>query len=186
MEYWSASDPDQGSCELSDYPRRMRDDPTADFINGRIIVCWERSCEFYQEGHWVHLHDTIVERRKHSTATNGEAILLIGGYPEDASPWEPNEHSTEWIALDGSYARPGPFEVRHGYNHCTMQTSPDTIVVTGGSGTGDYVTRYHLTGDGNKTPMTPMHQGRKTHACGVYQDAGGQQVRTISKYWEIE
>ena len=177
MEYWSASDPEEGSCELSDYPRRMRDDPTADFINGRIIVCWERSCEFYQEGHWVHLHDTIVERRKHSTATNGEAILLIGGFLT---------HSTEWIALDGSYALPGPFEVRHGYNHCTMQTSPDTIVVTGGSGTGDYVTRYHLTGDGNKTPMTPMHQGRKTHACGVYQDAGGQQVRTISKYWEIE
>ena len=172
VEFWSATDPEEGSCELADYPRSMRGGQTADFVSGRIIACFDRSCEFYQEGHWTHLHDTIESRKDHSTATNGEAILLIGGFLKE---------STEWIALDGSYARPGPFEVRHGYNHCTMQPSPDVIVVTGGHGTQTpmaYVTRYHLTGDGNETPMTPMHRGRFVHACGIYQH-NNQQVRKL-------
>ena len=55
--------------------------------------------------------------------------------------------------LDGTSSL-GPFEVAHGFGHCTIQVSPDTIVVTGGvsaeDGTGqDYVTSYKLT-DGSE------------------------------------
>ena len=101
---------------------------------------------------------------------DNDRILLIGGY--DSS-------STEWISLDGSPSKPGPFDVRHGSDHCTIQLSSDLIVVTGGWGdTGDLVTSYHLSGDGDETPLTPMGQGRGAHACGVYQDAG-QQVRKL-------
>ena len=69
VEFWSATDPEEGSCELADYPRSMWGDQTADFVSGRIVACYDRSCEFYQEGHWTHLHDTIESRKSHSTAT---------------------------------------------------------------------------------------------------------------------
>ena len=71
----------------------------------------------------------------------------------------------------------GPFEVAHGFGHCTIQVSPDTIVVTGGVSTEDYVTDYKLT-DGVETPWRGgLVQKRAYHACGAYHDAGGQQVR---------
>ena len=78
--------------------------------------------------------------------------------------------------LDGT-ASLGPFEVANGFGHCTIQVSPDTIVVTGGVSTEDYVTDYKLT-DGVETPWRGgLLQGRAYHACGGYHDAGGQQVR---------
>ena len=99
-----------------------------------------------------------------------DRILLIGGR---------DSRSTEWISVDGSPSQPGPFDVRHGYYHCTIQVSSDLILVTGGRNTYDLVTSYHLSGNGDETPLTPMNQGRDSHACGVYQDAGGQQVRRL-------
>ena len=106
----------------------------------------------------------------YTSAVREERILLIGGR---------HSRSTEWISVDGSPSQPGPFDVRHGDSHCTVQLSSDLILVTGGSGTNDFVTRYHLTGNGDETPLTPMNPGRYGHACGVYQDAGGQQVRRL-------
>ena len=47
--------------------------------------------------------------------------------------------------MDGSAAYPGPFKVRHGPRHCTIQLNRNIIVVTGGRNTGDLVTQYHLT-----------------------------------------
>ena len=99
-----------------------------------------------------------------------DRILLIGGSYSS---------STEWISVDGSPSQPGPFDVRHGWGHCTIQLSSDLILVTGGVDTYDLVTIYQLTGNGDETPLTPMNQGRDDHACGVYQDAGGQQVRRL-------
>ena len=107
----------------------------------------------------------------HSSAVkDDDRILLIGGS---------ESRSTEWISVDGSPSQPGPFDVRHGQKHCTIQLSSDLILVTGGSGTFAFVTSYHLSGNGDETPLTPMKQGRAQHACGVYQDAGGQQVRRL-------
>merc|ERR1712051_77780 len=74
----------------------------------------------------------------------------------------------------------GPFDVRHGEQHCTWELSSDLIVVTGGVGTYDLVTSYQLTGNGDEMPLTPMNRVRFAHACGVYQDAGGQQVLLVS------
>ena len=114
--------------------------------------------------------DTSSSRRWHSSAVKDDRILLIGGL---------DSNSTEWIPVDGSPSQPGPFDVRHGGAHCTIQLSSDLIVVTGGYDTFDFVTSYQLTGNGDETPLTPMNQGRFEHACGVYQDAGGQQVRRL-------
>ena len=113
------------------------------------------------------MQDTIERRTYHSAVGLREKLLLIGGHLD--------EHSTEFIPVDGSGASPGPFTVRHGYLHCTMKISEEVLVVTGGSGTGDLVTEYQLT-DGRETALTTFTEGRASHTCGVYQDTVGQQV----------
>ena len=150
----------------------MLQGPTANLVSGQLVNCYGYSCEIFNGGgEWTHLVNTSSTRYYHSSAVKDDnRILLIGG--RDSS-------STEWISVDGSPSQPGPFDVRHGSAHCTIQLSSDLIVVTGGGDTFDLVTSYQLTGNGDKTPLTPMNQGRAAHACGVYQDAGGQQVRRL-------
>ena len=79
--------------------------------------------------------------------------------------------------MDGGPSEQGSFDVRHGGSHCTIQVSSDVIVVTGGESTLDYVTEYQLTGDANEIVMMSLINGRWSHACGVYREADGQQVR---------
>ena len=97
-------------------------------------------------------------------------VLLIGGSVS---------RSTEWISVDGSPSQPGPFDVRHGQRHCTIQVSSDLVVLTGGYETLEYVSNYDLTGKSGETTLTRLKQGRYDHACGVYQGAGGHQVRIV-------
>merc|ERR1711934_1041964 len=164
VEFWSAADPEQGSCILNDYPRGMNGGPTVNLVSGHLVACYDHTCEIYREGSWQHLQDTTASRTFHSSAAREDAVLLIGGDDSDGS--------TEWIPVDGSAAKPGPFTVRHGYDHCTIQLSDDIIVVTGGWQTEAFVTEYHLE-DGTETALTPLGQPRRAHACGVYQDADG-------------
>ena len=117
---------------------------------------------------WTKLVDTRSPRMLHSSAESEDRILLIGGSASN---------STEWISVDGSPSQPGPFEVRHGHAHCTVQVSSDLIVVIGGVDTWDLVTEYQLTDDATETALSSLIIGREEHACGVYQEAGGQQVR---------
>ena len=168
VEFWSAVDPEEGSCKLSDYPRDISQGPTANLVSGQLVVCYGDSCEDYDNGTWSHLAQTMHPRQGHSSAVlNDEKILLIGGQ---------DSRSTEWIPVDGSPAQPGPFDVRHGARHCSVQIDSDVIIVTGGFNTEDYVTKYQLT-DGTETPVTPMTQARQQHACGVYQGADLELVK---------
>ena len=143
---------------------------TVNFLSGQVVACYFYSCETYNGGEWKHLVNTIFHRYFHSSAVKENRILLIGGV---------FSNSTEWISLDGSPSQPGPFDVRHGDSHCTVQLSEDLVVVTGGDETGALVTSYQLTGNGDETPLAPMNQSRVDHACGVYRDAGGHQVRRL-------
>ena len=82
--------------------------------------------------------------------------------------------------MDGSPAEQGSFTVRHGgQDHCTIQISDIIIVMTGGFSTETLVTEYQLD-NGKETPLTSMiGDGRESHACSVYKDADGQQVRKL-------
>ena len=144
--------------------------PTANFVAGQLVACYEDSCERYNDddNSWTKIADTRSRRYSHSSAQYEDRILLIGG--EDS-------RSTEWITTNGGESQNGPWIVRHGHLHCTIQVSSDLIVVTGGEDTYDYVTEYQLTGDATQTVMTSLINGRREHACGVYREAGGQQVR---------
>ena len=174
VEFWSATDPEQGSCGLNDFPRKMDSGPTVNLVSGCLVACFETSCEIYQDGSWKHLQNTTDRRRYHSSATAEKGLLLIGGFFSD---------STEWISVDGSGPQPGPFRVLNGPHHCTIQLSDDIVVLTGGVNyVENYVTQYHLS-DGTKTALTPLGRPRESHACGVYQDAGGKQVsKRLGKY----
>merc|ERR1711971_94092 len=186
VEFWSAFDPALGSCVLDDYPREMEHGPTVNLVSDgdgtlRLVACNADTCEIFEDGaspsisgSWQYLQNTTVRRGLHSSATRKDAVLLIGGY---------HSNSTEWIPVDGSPAQPGPFTVRHGRNHCTMQISDNTIVVTGGRYTKDIVTQYHLD-DGNETSLTPLGQPRSDHVCGVYQDLDGQQILLVTGGWD--
>ena len=114
--------------------------PTANFVAGQLVACYEYSCERYNEDDksWTKIADTRSPRQYHSSAQHEDRILLIGGTYSS---------STEWISTNGGESQIGPFIVRHGENHCTIQVSSDLIVVTGGEDTYDYVTEYQLTGD---------------------------------------
>ena len=108
------------------------------------------------------------EPTAHSDNEGGEDSPRRGKY----------SNSTEWIRAveEGSVVQqPGPFAVRHGYSHCTIQLSDGFLVVTGGLNTEPYVTQYHLDG-GNDWVLTPLGQPRRSHACGVFRDADDQQV----------
>ena len=148
----------------------MSEGPTANFVAGQLVACYDYSCEKYNDidNSWTKIADTRSPRQYHSSAQHEDRILLIGG--EYSS-------STEWISTDGGESQVGPWIVRHGWSHCTIQVSSDLIVVTGGSSTLDYVTEYQLTGDASETRMTSLITGRDRHACGVYREAGGEQVR---------
>ena len=144
--------------------------PTANFVAGQLVACFENSCEKYNEidNSWTKIADTRSRRIYHSSAQHEDRILLIGGQYSS---------STEWIPINGGESQIGPWVVRHGQSHCTIQVSSDLIVVTGGRNTWDYVTEYQLTGDATETVMTSLITGRRYRACGVYREADGQQVR---------
>ena len=69
VEFWSSTNADQGSCQLSDYPRSMGDSPTVNLVANKLIACWGESCDIYQEGAWKHLQDTIDVRSEHSAVS---------------------------------------------------------------------------------------------------------------------
>ena len=165
VELWSPAE----SCVLEDYPRDMEFGPTANLVSGELVACFEDICDIYYNGEWNHLVDTRESRTRHSSAVKDDRILLIGGR---------DSRSTEWILLNGTVLN-GPFYIRHGLLHCTLQISNEIIIVTGGEDTESYVTEYHLSGDGNNTPLSSMTQRRFGHACGVYRGAGGEQVRRV-------
>ena len=164
LEFWSADNPGQDNCLLNNYPRSLSNEPTANFVAGKLVTCSSGQCEIYNNGVWSYLVSTIYSRVHHSSAQTEDKILLIGGS---------SSSTTEWISLDGSTSQNGPFTVRNPYSHCTIQLSPDLIVVTGGWSQSAYVTEYQLT-TGAQRILTNLNSGRSEHACGVYHDAGQQ------------
>ena len=150
----------------------MQHGPTANLVSGRLVACYQESCDIYQ-GSWQHLQNTTVRNGLHRSATTEDAVLLI---------WGCHSNTTELIPVDGSIAQQGPFTVRHGWNHCTIQVSEEIIVVTGGRKSLDFVTQYQLTDGGNETPLTAFGQPQSGHACGVYQDAGIPDIYRIA-HW---
>ena len=169
-------------------------------VSGQLVACecyyHCYYCYTYVQGNWTELASECnwSDSRKRSTLTSAVydgRLLLI----REQDPIFMIEHdywyntTTTWIPLDGSPPQQGPFHNRHGYHHCTIQVSPHTIVVTGGTddypgesgrypGNGNveiFVTEYKLT-DGTWSFVPNLPKPLWKHACGSYRDQDGHQV----------
>ena len=122
------------------------------------------SCEIYNGGgEWTHLVDTSSERRHHSSAVKENRILLIGGFQSKSTVAGAFRCQARLRSLHPSAI----FQPDFGNRRITEEN----------------VTSYQLSGNGDEIPLTPIQHGRHEHACGVYQDAGGQQVRRLWIHW---
>ena len=162
-EFWSPSTPNL-SCVLPDLPEEMSWGPTVNVVSGHLVVCHRGACFIYNDGSWRHLQNMTEDRIWQSSATTSDAVLLLGGY--HFSSGAGNIVTTELVPVDGSSAFKGPFEIQHGWDHCTIQVSEDTLVLTGGRYTTSMVTENTM--EGNKRNMTNLLQGRAGHACSMY------------------
>ena len=162
-EFWSPTTPDFG-CVLPDLPEEMSWGPTVNLVLGNLVACHGGTCFIYNNGSWQHLQDMMEDRIWHSSATTSTAVLLLGGY--HSSSGAGNIITTELMPVDGTSAFEGPFHIRHGWDHCTIQLSETTFLLTGGRYTTDLVTEYTM--EGMTRNMTNLLQGRAGHACSMY------------------
>merc|ERR1712243_77668 len=81
VEFWSPSNPEEGSCQLNDYPRYTGEGPTANLVSGQLVACNKDSCEIfngkqvehkYKGSKWGRLTSTRSRRREQSSAVIGD------------------------------------------------------------------------------------------------------------------
>jgi hypothetical protein len=167
-EVW-ALPPEENHCTRPDIPFN-RIQSTEDTEQGRIITCYRDSCLELTGSGWEAGPSTLHERQAHTSAVTAEGLLLAGGYTSPTT--------TELLPAGGGPSRES-FSLQPGRKeHCSIQLSADTIVLTGGWGTESLVNEHSGLGTGGEVTtrelpalLTPRHY----HACGVY-TVGGAQV----------
>ena len=144
IQFWSVENPG-ATCTLTSLPWRYPSEKTLNVVSGQLVACecndvQRYYCYTYVQGNWTELASECnwSDSRKRSTLTSAVydgRLLLIR--EQDPLPGQNDDYyynkTTSWIPLDGSPPQQGPFHNRRGYHHCTIQVSPDTIVVTGGT-----------------------------------------------------
>ena len=169
-EFWSPYD----ATNIEDVPGtpKIIDRFTLDAVESTIISCRDSSCTKFSGGSWVPHSDTFDQRLDHTSAIHGGRILLVGG---SGSPTTTEWHSVDGLAEEGMFALEDPGRE----NHCSITLEdPPSMILTGGKNTGTLVTQYSLPNGEILTPPIPaMTESREHHACGVYQNSEGSQVR---------
>ena len=167
-----APTPGELHCALPTLTKSMTH-VTLDSWQDKLIVCEGATCDELTPTCWQLWRQTLHYRKYHTSAVTSQGLLLIGGH---SSP-----DTTELLPWDGGEARED-FTLRHDtFNHCSIQTGPATIVLTGGEWeyTEKLVTEYS---DIASWPSSPTYRQlphllhkRNAHACGSY-TAGDIQV----------
>ena len=171
VEYWS---PD-ATCILPDLSREMYE-PSVNFIQDTIVVCYDDSCDKLQEGAWVKMADTLQYRYGHTTEVTSDKILLIGG--DNANT------TTELVTVNGQSVE--GFSLDHVRSrHCSVKISDSTVVIIGGGNTWARVTEYSGIGrEVTSRELPDLLTGRQAHACGQFMD-GETQVMTLVSHWSL-
>jgi hypothetical protein len=148
----------------------MLSGPTVDTVDGRVLACYDDSCLELTGSGWEAGPSTLHSRIHHTSAVTAEGLLLVGG--------SYSRTTTELLPLDGGSSRQG-FPLQPGRrDHCSIQLSADTIVLTGGWDTESLVTEHSGLGTGGEVTtreLPALLTPRWDHACGVY-TVGGTQV----------
>ena len=159
-EIWS---PEFNTCQIETF--EAKSSFTLDTVGNTVVSCLEEKCDKLEDSYWTILTSTLVSRKDHTSAVFDSKILLIGGTAEPSS--------TEWIPLDGSEAYSG-FTISPRKKHCSIQPSPNIVILTGGSGSGDRVTEMTLPNGTPERDLPSLNVAREYHACGSYEYQGKQ------------
>jgi hypothetical protein len=151
--------------------------PTVNLAGGNITACYHVKCWVLGQSAWEEGPAPLQSRTRHTSAVlPGGGILLVGG-----------QHQTGWTTTGGTtteIVQPNHLSVA-GFNinpgrqeHCSAQTGPTSIVLTGGDGTETLVNEYSGIDQGDRATskdLPSLKQGRRYHACGMY-TVGGSKV----------
>jgi len=154
------------SCTLPPLPVEMSGH-TVDVVGGKVVACLEYLCYQLVGDSWVFLSANLFARAGHSSSVTDQGLLLVGGW---SNPFNLAAYNAEVMPAEGgvsNYAFPIPWPGRR--DHCSIQVSGSTIVMTGGLDTEDLVTE--VSGIGGVVTfknLSSLATGRWDHACGAY------------------
>jgi len=154
------------SCTLPPLPVEMSGH-TVDVVGGKVVACLEYLCYQLVGDSWVFLGANMFARAGHTSSVTDQGLLLVGGW---SNPFNPAAYNAEVMPAEGgasSYAFPIPWPGRR--DHCSIQVSGSTIVMTGGLDTEELVTE--VSGIGGMVTfknLSSLATGRWDHACGAY------------------
>ena len=114
--------------------------PSVAVVGSRVLVCEKTGCLWLEKDGWQVGPDTVQMRRYHTSAVTDEGVLLVGGLDSPAT--------TELVPLHGGESRPSFSLMKGRREHCSIQTGPNSFVLTGGhlEGTSKLVTEFTLLG----------------------------------------
>ena len=153
-EFWSNS-PQEIHCLLPQIPHQLWQ-PTVAVVGSRALVCEKTGCLWLDKDGWRVGPDTVQMRRYHTSAVTDQGVLLVGGMDSPTT--------TELVPLHGGESRPSFALAKGRRQHCSIQTGPNSFVLTGGHlvDTFNLVTEFTLRGlDQVETKVLPtLKQGR--------------------------
>jgi hypothetical protein len=144
------------------------------FKVGTVVTC-DSSCIKLGGSDWVDGPSTLKARRYHTSDVLPDGgLLLVGGTQ--------SKHTTEIISPQGVSTEAFRVDPERRY-HCSIQTHPGTIVLTGGyygSNAKKSVKEYsNIQGQEATVREFPdLNQARHLHACGMY-TVGDKKVRVL-------
>jgi len=154
------------SCTLPPLPAEMSGH-TVDVVDGKVVACLEYLCYQLVETSWVFLGATLFSRAGHTSSVTEQGLLLVGGW---SNPYNLAAYNAEVMPGEGgvsNYAFPVPWPGRR--DHCSIQVSPSTIVLTGGLDTEALVTEVSgIGGAVSFKNLSSLITGRWDHTCGIY------------------
>jgi len=157
VEVWSPT----VNCSLPDLPDLggYWEDLSLDLVGGQLVACRDFDCVVLVEDSWEGIEGPEESRVYHTSAVTSRGLLLIGGY---------NSPGTTELLQAGQ-----TFPLTHNLDeHCSIQVSESTIVLTGGRITLNLVTEYSGLETGgwevSSKQLPGLVTGRRQHACGTY------------------
>jgi len=154
------------TCSLPPLPAQMSGH-TVDVVAGKVVACLEYLCYQLVGDSWVFLSANLFARAGHTSSVTDQGLLLVGGW---SNPFNLAAYNAEVMPAEGgvsNYAFPIPFPGRK--DHCSIQVSASTIVMTGGLDTEDLVTEVSgIGGAVSFKNLSSLTTGRWDHACGMY------------------
>jgi len=173
VEVWSPS----VNCSLPNFPDLggYWQDLSLDLVGGQLVACRDFDCVVLAEDKdsWEVIEGPEESRVYHTSAVTSRGLLLIGGYNSPGT--------TELLQAGQTFPLTRSMD-----EHCSIQVSESTIVLTGGRITLNLVTEYSglETGGWEVTSkqLPSLVTGRRQHACGSYPGTEGQMMIVTGGY----